>query len=415
MSKTIEEPIKILPRERNAIIRSQANGEVPSCGLRHLVVGREAETKALITDLDAIRRGESSFRIIAGPNGIGKTFLHTLASLYAVEGNLVVVYAHLTTEHRFHGRDGRGKELYSTLISNLRTKSSSGTNGFEDLLEGWVSRLQGEGADQSKISEKLQQVRESLGAGFGQDYAHVLAQYQKACSTGDVALEQAAFRWLSAGYSTKAEARKALGVERIITDRDVFVALKMLAKFCRVAGYDGLLVIFDELGNLTNRLSDTRAREANLGCILEMMCESLQTNSGAIGIIFAGLTESVTHPEKGLFSSAALRTRLKQGDGGFTAPKVLISLTPLRHEEILQLLQNIIHVWALGIREKYLLPEEGIRLFLEKYFASAEKNSVITPREVVVPFIEILFRLEENPEAKWHEVIETHPMKKLKQ
>jgi hypothetical protein len=243
----------------------------------------------------------------------------------------------------------------------------------------------------------------------------VLAQYQKACSNGDTALEQAAFLWLSAGYSTKAEARKALGTERIITDRDVFVALKVLAKFCRVAGYDGLLVIFDELGNLTNRLSDTRAREANLGCILEMMCESLQTNSGAIGIILAGLPESVSDPEKGLFSSTALRTRLKAGDGGaFTPSKVLITLPRLHHEEILQLLQNIVHVWALGIPETYLLPEEGIRLYLEKYCASIEKNAAITPRDVVIPFIEILYRLEEKPEAKWHEVIEAHPIKRLK-
>src|SRR5678816_3046777 len=134
MSTKIDTTIKILPRERNAIIRSLANGEVPSCGLRHLVVGREPETKALIMDLDAIRNGESSFRIINGPNGIGKTFLHTLTSSYAMDGNLVVVYAHLTTEHRFHGRDGRGRDLYSTLISNLRTKSSNGTNGFADLL-----------------------------------------------------------------------------------------------------------------------------------------------------------------------------------------------------------------------------------------------------------------------------------------
>jgi len=51
MSKKIEESIRILPREKNAMARSLVNGEVPSCGLRHLVVGREAETKAFLAPL----------------------------------------------------------------------------------------------------------------------------------------------------------------------------------------------------------------------------------------------------------------------------------------------------------------------------------------------------------------------------
>lgn len=416
MSKKNDEPIKTLSGERNTIIRSLTNGEVPERGLRHLVVGRKDEIKALISDLDAIRNGESPFRIINGPYGIGKTFLHRLISSYALEANLVVMYAQLTTEHRFHGRGGRGgKPLYPVLLSNLQTKWSSGSNSVREFIENWICGLEGENKDAPGAGTKAEDLSKVLGPGLGQDFARAIMKYREGCSKDDRDLQEAAMRWLTGGYSAKAEARKALGVERIIEDGDVFNALKVWARFCRVAGYGGLLVIFDELGNLTNRSSNPQAREASLSCILEALNESLQKNRGGFGIIFAGLTEAVTDPEKGLFSSTALRTRLKPAGNGFIPASTLITLSPLRPEETLQLLQNIVHVWAEGAPEKYLLPEEGIRLFLEKYYASAEKNAVITPREVVRPFIEILYRLEEKPEAKWHEVIEAHPMKRLKQ
>jgi hypothetical protein len=381
------------------------------------VVGREAETRALISDLDAIRNGENPFRIINGPYGIGKTCLHRLISEYALEANLVVMYAQLTTEHRFHGRGGRGRALlYSCLLSNLQTKCSSTGDSVREFLEGWMLDVEGENDKNNAAAgpRKLDELIKLLGPGLGQDFAKAILKYREGCATDNPDLQEAAMRWLTGGYSAKAEARKTLGVERIIEDGDIFSVLKVWARFCRVAGYGGLLVIFDELGNLTNRSSDPRAREASLSCILDVLNESLQKNCGGIGFVFAGLTEAVTDPEKGLFSSAALRTRLKPTAGGFISASTLITLTPLRPEETLQLLQNIVHVWAEGAPEKYLLPEEGIRLFLERYYASAEKGAVITPREVVRPFIEILYRIEEKPDAKWHEVVAAHPIKRLK-
>src|SRR5262245_6051473 len=116
------EPVKVLPRERNGIIRCLDNGEVPKVGLHHLVAGRHQEIQALVSDLKRLRDGESSFRIIVGPNGIGKTFLNWLTASYALEANLVVASVSLTSEHRFHGGGNGGTSLYSQLISSLRTK-----------------------------------------------------------------------------------------------------------------------------------------------------------------------------------------------------------------------------------------------------------------------------------------------------
>jgi hypothetical protein len=402
------ELVRVLPRERNGIIRCLDNGEVPEVGLHHLVAGRHQEIQALVSDLKRLREGESSFRIIVAPNGIGKTFLNGLAASYALEANLVVASVSLTSEHRFHGGGNGGTSLYSQLISSLRTKASGQACGIHVVLEDWLSRLQSEGQNEADPSSSLKNDLQALGTGFGQDFAKAIIAYYKGFVAEDSELQDAALRWISGGFSRRTEARKLIGVERIIVDRDVTLALKTLARFCRIAGYGGLLVLIDELGELTHLCSNSRVREAAISSIFDMMTDSLQTNTGGIGFIIAGVSESVYDEEKGLFSRPSLQSRLRHAAAGFTPGSVLIRLNPLRPEEIAQFLKNVVHVWALGDKANYLLPEEGIHLFLEKFYASQSKNAVVTPRDAVCPLIRILYQLDAKPELKWHEVIANH-------
>ena len=399
------EPLKILPRERNAIIRSLENGDTPSVGLHHLVAGRHAEIQALVGDLKRLVANESSFRIVVGPYGIGKTFLNWLTACYALEVNLIVARVALTSEHRFHGGGNGGTSLYSQIISSLRTKSSGEAGGIQGILEDWLSS-QSDGESEADLDPSLIKNVQALGTGFGQDFARAVMAYRKAFLADDSELKEAALRWISGGFSRRTEARKLLGVERIILDRDVILALKTLAQFCRIAGYSGLLVVIDELGELTHRCSNSKAREAAISSIFDMMSESLQTNTGGIGFVIAGVPDAVYDTEKGLFSRPSLQSRLRYASSGFTPGSILMPLKPLRPEEIAQFLQNVVHVWGLGNPEKYLLPEEGIRLYLEKYHASLPKSTVITPRDAVCPLIRILYQLEGQPNSKWHEVIE---------
>ncbi|TGV95597.1 ATP-binding protein, partial [Mesorhizobium sp. M2D.F.Ca.ET.145.01.1.1] len=97
------------------------------------------------------------------------------------------------------------------------------------------------------IDERLAHLQEEVG---GYDYATVLKAYWRGSEEGDEVLKTSALRWLRGEYSTKTEARQALGVRTIIDDNDIYDALKLLAAFVKLAGYAGLLVVFDEMVNL---------------------------------------------------------------------------------------------------------------------------------------------------------------------
>lgn len=68
---------RLRDRERNAILSSLRAGVVPRVGQQHIQVGRAAEIKALISDIDTLADGGSAVRFIIGEYGSGKPFFST--------------------------------------------------------------------------------------------------------------------------------------------------------------------------------------------------------------------------------------------------------------------------------------------------------------------------------------------------
>ena len=64
----------IKTKERETIIQSLRSGVVPRVGLQHIQVGRSEELKSFINDVDNIAEGGTSFRLVIGKYGSGKTF-----------------------------------------------------------------------------------------------------------------------------------------------------------------------------------------------------------------------------------------------------------------------------------------------------------------------------------------------------
>ena len=82
----------------------------------------------------------------------------------------------------------------------------------------------------------------------------------------------------------------ALGVRNIIDDTNVYDALKLLASFVRLAGYNGLLVVLDEMVNLY-KLQNTQSRNQNFEQILRIINDTLQGNVRSLGFVFGGTPE----------------------------------------------------------------------------------------------------------------------------
>lgn len=402
------------------IINSLKGGVVPRIGLPYITVGRETEIAALLHDLDLIADGGASFRFLVGRYGAGKSFLLQTIRTHAMGKGFVVADADLSPERRLQGRHGEGLATYRELIRNLSTKTRPEGGALPLILDRWISGVQAqvatEGADASgmplspdgpafsqaverHIYDEVNKLQELV---HGFDFARILAMYYRATVEGDDERKGAVIRWFRGEYRNKTEARAELGVNVCITDDDWYDYLKLLAEFLKGAGYQGLLVLIDELVNLY-KIPNAITRQYNYEKILTMYNDTLQGKAHHLGIIMGGTPQSIEDRRRGIYSYEALRSRLTQGrfaQEGLTdmlAP--VIRLNPLTYEELLVLIEKLadIHAGYFGY-ERTLSTEDLVR-FLQIEFGRVGADTHLTPREVIRDFVELLDILCQNPSA----------------
>lgn len=401
---------KIKDRERHAIMQSLRAGVVPRIGLQHIQVGRKSEVAAIISDLDRAKEGGASVRFIVGRFGAGKSFFLNLVSTLATEKGFLVARADITTDRRLHGTNGQAKSLISELMKNLATRARPEGGALSGVVEKWISEVahdvQAHGGDDDAVErdliQRLKPLHELVG---GFDFASVLARYYRAHQTGDDARSEAVVQWLRAEFGTKTEARERLGVRDIVDDRELYDYLKLWAKFARIAGYSGLLVGIDELVVLSHRLSHSKAREANYEAILRILNDCLQGYVEGLFVLFCGTDECLEDRRRGLYSYEALATRLAPNEftqhGAQDLSGPVIRLPNLTAEDLYVLLHRIRHVHAHGDPARYLIPDEGLRAYLEYCAKTLGDEYFRTPRDSVTRFVGLLGVLDVDPSRNW--------------
>lgn len=400
----------IRAKDRDAVIQSLRAGVVPRVGQHLIQVGRVKELEALMKDVERITDSGSSFRVVIGEYGSGKTFFLNVVRAIAMEKKLVTMHADLNPDRRLHATGGQARSLYAELAKNLSTRTKPDGGALPGVVEKFISQAKSEAKASGKSSETV--VRERLDhlaeMVNGYDFAEVIAAYCRGFDEGNEQLKADAVRWLRGEFTTKTDARAALGVRTIIDDASIYDQLKLLARFIRLAGYCGLMVCLDELVNLY-KLSNTQARNANYEQILRILNDSLQGSAEGLGIVLGGTPEFLMDTRRGLYSYAALQSRLaentfaKAGMVDYSGPVLrLASLTP---EDFYVLLHKLRHVYASGDAAKYLLPDEAIPAFMEHCGKRLGDAYFRTPRTTITAFINLLAVLEQNTSADWKELL----------
>lgn len=406
--------IKVMPRERVAIIQSLRGGVVPAVGLQHIQVGRKSEVAALLTDLQNVEDGAAAVRFIVGRYGTGKTFFLNLIRNVALQRKFLVVQGDISPDQRLHGTGGVARAFYAELVKNMATRSKPEGGALSSVVERWVGDIdhdvKGQGGNdedvKNQITQRLRPLQE-LVSGF--DFAIVMSKYFEGHLTHNEDLQSQALRWFRGEFSTKTEAKNALGVRTIIDDESYYDYLKLWAAFARLAGYKGLLVNIDELVVLTHKLTNTIARNNNLEAILRIFNDCLQGRASGICFIFAGTEECLEDRHRGLYSYEALEQRLAPNRFAsdtrtdFSTP--VIKLTNLTPEDCFVLLCNIRNVFTSNTPQRELVSDEGITAFLancsQKMGAAYFQNARSTVRD----FVNLLSVMEQNPQTSWVELV----------
>jgi hypothetical protein len=401
----------VRPRERDALIQALRAGVVPRIGQHLIQVGRLKEIETLLKDLDRIADGGAAFRLVIGEYGSGKTFFLNLIRAIALEKKLVATSADLNPDRRLYATGGQARSLYAELAKNLSTRTKPDGGALPGIVEKFIFTATSEAKAEHLevdvvIHRKLERLAEMV---HGYDFAQVIEAYWRAHSEGNPRTKTDVIRWLRGEFTTRTDARNALGVRTIVDDASAYDQIKLMSVFVRLSGFSGLLVCLDELVNLY-KLSNPQARNANFEQILRMVNDMLQGTAEGLGFVLGGTPEFLTDTRRGLYSYSALQSRLAENTFAKNAHLVdynhpVLHLASLSQENFLVLLSKIQHVFVFGDQSRYLLPEEALMDFMSHCHQRIGEAYFRTPRTTITAFVNLLSVLEQNPGLAWRDLL----------
>ena len=405
-------------RIANTLINALKGGVVPRVGLEYITVGRAQEIAAIVHDIDMIADGGASFRFIVGKYGSGKSFMLQTIRNYAAARGFAVVDADLSPERRFAGTKGQGLATYKELISNLSTKTKPDGGALPLILERWISGIQtairtqtdlgGDDFDR-EVEKRIYAVAGSLeGMVNGFEFAKAVVAYWRAYKLDDAAMKSNVLRWFRGEYATRRDAKADLDINFIVADETWYDFLKVFAVFLVNSGYNGLLVLIDELVNIF-KIPNSITRQNNYEKILTIYNDVLQGKAKHIGFLMGGTPQCIEDKYKGLFSYEALRSRLAEGH--FAAGDVrdlsapIIRLQMLTQEEMYVLVEKLRDIHAQLYDYTPSLGHDDLIYFLTVEYNRVGADTHITPREIIRDFIELTGILHQNPQKSVADIL----------
>ncbi|MBQ9085492.1 MAG: ATP-binding protein [Clostridia bacterium] len=414
--------IKVPKRILNTLLASLTAGVVPRSGAPYIAIGRQDEIGSLLDNLDTVADGGAACRFLIGRYGSGKSFLIQLIRGYALDRGFICADADLSPERRLTGGSGAGLATYKELMINLASKASPEGGALPTVLSRHYTKLRTElieegimpedPAFESKLKAKVYVTLSELeGDVGGFDFARVLGEYYTASITENSEKKSACLRWLRGEFSTKTEAKNALGfsVSCIIDDDNWYSFIKLFALLCEKLGYSGLILFIDECVNLykiPNRIS----REANYEKLLAIFNDTLQGKAKYLGVIFGGTPQFLEDTRRGLFSYDALRSRLydsKYSEMGFqNLSGPVIRLRRLSDNELLALVRRLTRLYAQREgTEEMPLDDTQVEHFMAHALSKAGAEELITPREIIRDYLTLLNILKDNKDARFEDLV----------
>lgn len=389
-------------RIARTVLHALAGGTVPDNGLQYIAVGRRDEVAALTRDMEQAAEGFSTFRLLEGAYGTGKSFMAKLVKNEALLRGFAVMECELAPERKLCGTKREGLETYRYLTAHTSTRTCPGGNALEEILDTWLYHCR-EQAEKKGLTDRrdleeiifehAEHIKKKLNAlPHGFDFYEVFRIYVQSCLEGDQTQKDRALRWMRGEYRNRTEARTALGVHTIIEDGNWFSYLKLWAVLIREMGYTGLYVLLDELTQITRNIVHAASREHNFERLLSIYNDCYGNEARYMGIILCGIPSSIHDRKRGIFSYEALKSRLSdsalQGEDRYHAP--IIRLSMLTAEELVTLLERLEAMHALlHEREGYFTEEERIQFVNYEYRRIAAADH-LTPREFIRDFLTIL-------------------------
>lgn len=238
----------------NDVINALRNGTVPAEGTNHIAVGIDRELEEIESQLNEVKEGNTAFKFVIGDYGSGKTFFSTATREKAFDKSFVVSSVTISQEAPLH----KFEDLYKKIMDGLRVKDNKKIPAFSLILEEWLLQIEDKIIDieeidpeedkeefQIKMDNRIEEELKIVGS-IASSFANAVRAFYKAKYSGNSGLAQAAVGWLK-GEKIRPELKRELGVMGDVKRENSFEFFRALLQMVRSTGYEGLVIILDEV------------------------------------------------------------------------------------------------------------------------------------------------------------------------
>ncbi len=407
MTATAELELKAF--EARAVIEDLRKGSVPIDYVPSFTVGRQRWLTFVEEDLDHyIAEGGAKVRFINGDYGDGKTHFMSVVRHLALQKGFAVSFVVLTREVPIH----KFEVVYQTIVRQLRgTFEGAGIRG---LVDTWAESLAPDLANQdgSSFQERLTALSEELRALPGMDlnFANALVGLVNnrfgLVGEGEAAEErlqarEVLYQWFEGSRVAKREL-KPFQIFETLSKTNSKRLLGSLIAFLRYRGYQGLILLMDELETVIAQSASIRnAAYENVRLLID------NTEHAQYLHIFFSIIPDVILSEKGFKSYDALWSRVRSiGEGKrLNYRSVLIDLhrTPLKTEELIALGQTLRRIHETAYRWDGAAVTDEL---IEKVCAAQKRMGLLSEVRLFVKQIIRILDMAEQGEAPGEDLAE---------
>jgi hypothetical protein len=350
------EPLEQLqPVEARAIIEHLRRGSVPVEQVPCFTVGRERWLSIIDDDLaQYIAAGGTKVRFLNGDYGDGKTHFLSIIQHLAVQAGFAVSFIVLTREVPMH----KFELVYREIASKLAT--ALGAQGIRGLIVHWLDTLQphlSEVPDEATRVARMEALGETLRGLEGMDpnFANGLIALLHNRFRTPAAEEAPEAReaerhtlheWFEGGRLSKRELRPFQIFESLNKTNSKRLLVSLIT-FLRYLGYQGLILLLDELETVMTQSATIRnAAYENVRLFIDNAEQAHHLH------VFFSIIPDVILADKGFKSYDALWSRVRSvGDSrrlNYRSIVIDLHRTPLEIPELLELGKRLrrIHEFA---------------------------------------------------------------------
>lgn len=389
-------------RDTEHVLERLRSGVVPERGLEAFAVGIDVQRTEIHRQLELARSGEGAFKFLRGGYGCGKSFLCRLATLDAQARGFATSFVVVSdNDLRFHQFD----DVYRKVVQELGTRTCP-RGALGDVIDRWISRVEdmliAAGADEEspdfddEVSRRMDQELTSLSGGKApEDMSRVLRTIFALKQEGQVMEAGALISWLSGSENVAAGAKKAAGIKGDVGSREALDYLRGILEIVKAAGYEGLVIVIDEVETLLRSRRDVRGKSLNG---LRQIIDASSRFPGLLWV-FTG-TPEFFDTRRGVAGLQPLDDRIRfQNRGGFVNPRQpQLELRPFDAERLREVALKLREIYPSKDRlrlERKVTPEL-VELLVTRVTDGFNGDVGVIPRQFLRQFVDVLDLVEQD-------------------